>query len=206
MADQLTCPFCREAFTAAPGDVCPDCEVVLEPPRTDKAALAPSELDDPQDLTLPWYSLGAGRGAVLALCLLGLVLFFTPWLTLRTPDVYQLSGQALAADRGFWFGGGAVSWAVLIPLLLSRRSLRQLQGVRVIAALLASVTWWQVLLLSALAPATSSQLLGHQFAYGFYASAVTSLLATWAASRLGTSSGATYTRLRRSSPEHSRLH
>jgi hypothetical protein len=72
------------------------------------------------------------------LALAGLVAFFLPWVHLTMPDVVSYSGFALARRLG-WAWGAGVGWFVLIPTVLSRRSIMQMRGARVAAAFLAAV-------------------------------------------------------------------
>jgi len=134
---------------------------------------------------LPRWSPAGGRGAVVALALVNLTLFFAPWLVIRIPASYAFSGFELTTTRGFWFGGGAVASLVLIPLVVSRRTLAELRGIRAIASLLASVTAWQSLFVIALSGARGSSQVSYEFTAAFFASGVLSGLAAVVALRLG---------------------
>lgn len=187
MALALVCPFCGELFLNPTQRTCPECGVVLR--RADQPATARSDQEDevlaPEDRPFAWHSMAHGRGLVLALALLGMAMFFSPWLIVRTPAEYSFSGFDLTATRAFWFGGGAAAWFVLVPLLLTRRTESQLRGVRAISSLLASVTLWQVILMLAQAP-PSDGAVHYEFAYGAVASAVLSGLGSVLSLRLGT--------------------
>jgi hypothetical protein len=88
----------------------------------------------PEDRTLPLAYAGRGRGALLVLCVVGLGLFFAPWISLSKPDEITYTGFALARARGMWFFGGAVGWFIALPLVFTRRTVRSMRGVRVVTA------------------------------------------------------------------------
>ncbi len=137
----LACPFCREMYQDGESPTCPVCGVALVPftelPRSHDG-LDPDELIDPLDERLPATYAGRGRGALVALSLLGLGLFFAPWIHLVLPEIADLSGFFLSRRLG-WSWGAAVAWFVLVPTIASRRSIRQLRGARVAACFLALV-------------------------------------------------------------------
>jgi hypothetical protein len=178
----LACPFCGDTFPSSERDTCPQCGLLL---MSLEELQQPAIAEEPPDDSLSWFSPEGGRGLVVALAMGGLASFFTPWLEVATPTVYRFSGFALAGDRGFWFGGGAVAWTVLVALVASRRSHSALRGVRAVAGILASVTAWQALFLVAVTDTSSDGLVQHRFAYGFYVAAALSALAAAVALRLG---------------------
>jgi len=138
----LACPFCREMFKRGERDACVVCGVKLVPFETlPPSADALSEDGVPQEPemeTLPLTYLGRGRGLIAALAIVGLVAFFLPWIHLTMPDDTVLSGCSLAQRLG-WMWGAGVAWFILVPTVLSRRTIFQLRGARVAAAFLASV-------------------------------------------------------------------
>lgn len=139
----------------------------------------------PEDRPLSWRNWGHGRG-LLALCsVLGLSLFFGPWIELTRPNLESLSGFDLASTRGFWFGGGAAAWLVNLPLVVSRRTLNQMRGVRIVCTLLCALTACQALLLITLAP--QSELIPVQYAWGwaFWGSSLVSVVAALLAANFG---------------------
>jgi hypothetical protein len=188
----LACPFCRELYEVIEAEVCPVCGVVLKglgelPPSFEERERLAREWEQTtlEDRTLPWRHLGNGKGWLVLCCALGLALFFAPWIVLSRPETLTLSGFDLAHTRGFWFGGGAAAWLVNIPLVLSRRTLNQMMGVRIIATLLAGLTACQAVLLVLLAPTSTLIPLEYHWGWGFHLSAALSALAAAIASRFG---------------------
>ncbi len=189
----LGCPFCREFYPSDEASVCPVCGVALAPierlPPSYEARLALEEeiaAIPPEDRVLPWWSPSHGRGTLVAIAVLGLAAFFSPWIELSRPDEIRLTGFELARARGIWFFGGAVGWFTLIPLVLSRRSVRALWGIRAVAALFAALS--VVLGVQLLThPPVGSRYVPVRFAWewGLFATVGLGALGTAAALRLG---------------------
>ncbi|MFO0679624.1 MAG: hypothetical protein U0169_24060 [Polyangiaceae bacterium] len=137
----LACPFCRELFPKGEAADCPVCGMKLTPAdKLPASAEAEAEgfADPPEYEPLPATYMGRGRGTLVALALLGLVLFFLPWLDLTSPYDARLSGFDLGRRVG-WPWAAGVAWFVLVPTVLSRRSVMQMRGARVAAAFLAGI-------------------------------------------------------------------
>lgn len=138
----LACPFCREMFQQKEHDACPVCGVPLVAqgslPLSDDALSEDGLSREPEWEPLPVTFLGRSRGALAVLSLLGLAAFFLPWVHLTMPDIVSYTGFTLARRLG-WAWGGAVAWFVLVPTVLSRRSIMQMRGARVAASFLAAV-------------------------------------------------------------------
>ncbi len=141
----LACPFCREMFQPKEHTSCPVCGVPLV--AQGKLALSTDALHElgedglprePEWEPLPAAYLGRSRGALAALAVLGLVAFVLPWVHLTMPDIVSYSGFTLARRLG-WAWGGGVAWFVLLPTVLSRRSIMQMRGARVAVSFLAAV-------------------------------------------------------------------
>ncbi|MEN9577012.1 MAG: hypothetical protein RJA70_21 [Pseudomonadota bacterium] len=188
----MACPFCRELFTEGELSVCPNCDIVLRP----LADLPPSfevreqqaaewEQTAPADRTFAWSYTGRGRALLLALSAAGLGLFFCPWVAISIPELATLSGFQLTTSRGFWFGGGAVGCLISIPLVLSRRTIVQMHGVRIVLTLFAATTLCQALLLALNPPHRGVIPVQYHWTWGFYASALISLLSVPVALRFG---------------------
>jgi hypothetical protein len=184
----LACPFCRELFQEGERARCPVCGVALVafeklPPSHD--TIHEDLPIEPEHELLPARYLGRGRGLLAMLGLAGLVAFFLPWVELTMPDVIALSGFALAQRLG-WAWGAGVAWFILVPTVLSRRSIFQLRGARVAAAFLAAVPGTTVAVLLARPPHGSRGVAVH-FTFGpaLYATLGLSVVALGAAVLLG---------------------
>ena len=187
------CPFCRALFPSAEAHQCPECGVKLVamenlPPSFDAVAdeAEAGEIVLPEQRPLPWNYFGRMRGALLLIAVAGLLAFFTPWVELRIPDLDVRSGFDLARGRAGWLWGGAAAWLVILPLVWTRRTISRLRGVRLVTALLASMTLVEVAMLRSIPPHAQHHLpLQIEWRWGLYASLVTSLLGIASAFRLG---------------------
>lgn len=185
------CPFCRTLYRADEGADCADCGVALVPMNT----LGPSHeaaLEDPalavlpEDEELRWDDFRRGRGALLLLSALGLVLFFCPWVEIIVPETAVRSGFDLARGRAGWLWGGAASYFVLIPLVWTRRTISRMRGVRVVTCLLAVMTLSEVAMMLIFTPTGHGMVpLRLEWMWGFFASGLVSLAATIVAFRFG---------------------
>ncbi len=122
----LACPFCREMFEQGEAKTCPVCGMALTPfeklpPSLDALHDEGGVPTAPELETFRWTYFGRGRGALAALALVGIVLFFLPWVQLTMPHIAAYSGFNLAADRIGWLWAAFVGGSVLIPTVLSRR-------------------------------------------------------------------------------------
>jgi len=171
--------------------VCAECGVGLVPMHS----LPPSAERDPDDLEpptlpedeqLPWSDFGRGRGLLLALCVLGLCAFFTPWVEVIRPELSLRSGFDLARGRAGWLWGGAAAYFVLIPFVLTRRTIARMRGVRLVTIMLASLTALEVAMLLFLPPRGRGPMpVAIEWRWGVYLSFAVSALATFAATRFG---------------------
>jgi hypothetical protein len=197
MGRLLACRFCRQIFRLGETDgACPDCGVRLEPldklpPSLDAAAEdEPAEPVPVDDQALPWTDLGRGRGVLGLLALLGIVAFFLPWIELRVPVQDIWSGYELARHRLGWVWGGAVGWFVTLPLAMSRRTVHQMRGVRVILCVFAAMTLVEVAVLVGFPPSSDRWVtVDFNWGVGLYLSALASVAGLLVASRFGGSIG-----------------
>jgi hypothetical protein len=185
----LACPFCRELFHEGERARCPVCGVGLVafdklPPSHETVGEDGSPLEPEREILPPTY-LGRGRGVLVGLAFAGLVAFYLPWVELTMPDVVAFSGFALAQRLG-WAWGAGVAWFILVPTVLSRRSILQLRGARVAAGFLAAVPGTTVAVLLARPPHGAHGVPVHfTFAPALFATLALSILGLGAAAVLG---------------------
>lgn len=184
----LACPFCREMFEEGEAKACPVCGMALK--RFDE--LPPSiEADEggvpasPEMEQLAWTYVGRGKGVLVALALVGLVLFFLPWVRLTLPYIDAKSGFDLAHSRLGWLWGAFVAWVVLVPTVMSRRSIFQLRGARVAAAFLSAIPAVAIGVLLARPPHGGIVPVRYTWEWPLYAMLAISLVAVAVAVRLG---------------------
>lgn len=72
------------------------------------------------------------------LCVLGLVAFCLPWVHTFTPDCRVFTGIDIARRTGLTWAAG-VAWFTLLPVLMSRRTIRTMLGARLVVAMLGAV-------------------------------------------------------------------
>jgi hypothetical protein len=126
-------------FSGRGPKMCPVCNMELEPlaklPLShDAAALDPTP-NLPEREVLPITYLGRGKGILIGLSLVGLFLFFQPWIAMTIPEEKHFMGFHLARIQG-WPWAAFTGWFVLLPTVLSRRSIVKMQGARVACAFL----------------------------------------------------------------------
>ncbi len=182
----VACPFCREMFEQSEATECPVCGMSLVafeklPPSIHSEDGVPV---DPARELLPWTYLRRGRGIVPLLALVGIGLFLLPWVHVSIPDEYSYSGIEIARKLG-WAWGAGVGWLVLVPTVLSRRTITQLRGARVAAAFLAAVPFVTTMILWLRPP--KGGIVPLHFAYdpAFWGTVVVSLAAFVLSIRLG---------------------
>jgi hypothetical protein len=192
MAALRACPFCRKLFTSGEASTCPDCDVALVamsqlPPSLDalEEDAEQGEPTFPENMPLPVTYMGSGRGVLLALSALGLFAFFLPWVELTAPESVVYSAFDLARGRAGFLWGGATAWLVMIPLVITRRTIARMRGVRIVAVMFAAMTLTEVLMLWLMPPHRGATPLELRFRYGLYVSGAISLAAMVAAARFG---------------------
>lgn len=139
----LACPFCRELFEDGEAKACPVCQMPLAklhhlPPSIDAMHDDAGVPTAPEIEALPLTYLGRGKGPIAFLALAGLAFFFLPWVELTMPYVEAKTAFDLARKIG-WLWGVCAAWAVLVPTVLSRRSILQMRGARVATAFLSAI-------------------------------------------------------------------
>jgi hypothetical protein len=140
----VACPFCREMFQEGEAAQCPVCGMALQaleklPPSPEQEVdpLAPPR--EPEYETLPFTYLGRNRAALLAVAAAGLAVFFLRWaVDITGGDLTPLTGVTLANGwKVLWIV--PVAWFMIVPAVLSRRSIMKMRGARVAVASLAAM-------------------------------------------------------------------
>jgi hypothetical protein len=164
-------------FDQAEAKECPHCEIALEPIHRLPPSFEESELEAVEweraaadDIRLPWTHMGHGRGLLLGSALLGLLAFWlTPWVRISSPYDAVRTGYSLASGPLGWLWGGAVAWCALIALIGSRRSQREMRGVRAITMLFAAATATEIAMLVLTSPTQSNRVqFVYEWAWGLY--------------------------------------
>jgi hypothetical protein len=107
-------------------------------PLSDDALSEDGVTRQPEWDLLPFTYIRRGRGPLALLALLGLAAFFLPWIKETMPDIVSFSGFTLARKLG-WAWGAGVGWFVLLPVVLTRRTIMHMRGARVAVCFLAAV-------------------------------------------------------------------
>lgn len=189
-AGLTACPFCRQLFDASEAKSCPDCGLALRdlaklPPSYEASIETIEDPTPPHMEPLPFAYLGRNRGLLVALALLGLAMFFAPWIRETAPDLQTLSGYGLARLRGY-FWAPAVAFFVMVPLVLTRRSIYAMRGARVAVGFLAGVVIVTAALRLGITPKSTLLRPVHvEWAWGLYATAAVGLACLAAALGFG---------------------
>lgn len=176
-------------FEPGEAKVCPSCGLALR--RLEdlpKAKVVDGALEPevpPDEETLPWTYWRRGRGAMLLISVLGLAAFFLPWVKQLAPEHRVMNGPQVASYLG-WMWAPFVSWLVMIPLVLSRRSVYRMRGARVAAAFLAAMSFVTVAVRVAFPPERRGlDPLILEWDYGLYVTGAISLVGIAVALTLG---------------------
>ncbi len=187
----VACPFCREMFEKSEGESCPVCGIHLcALDKLPRAETLLHEFEDdgvpPAPEQLPFSSTyaGRGRGALVALGVVGITLFFLPWIHLTLPYIAELSGFDLARRLG-WSWGAGVAWVVLVPTVASRRTIAQLRGARFVASFLGLVPAVTAAILVTFRPHGVLVPVRFTFGWAVWATILVSLVAVFVGARLG---------------------
>ncbi len=185
----IACPFCRQMFELGEARACPECGLALE----DITKLPPVNLDDEEPLievppdreVLPWLYVGRGRGALTVIAVVGLGAFFLPWMQESAPELRLWTGLRFA-ERLSWMWAPFVSWFVLVPLVLSRRSVHAMRGARVAVGLMALIVVMTVIMRVAIMPQSSRYFpVQYEWLYGIWITLGLGLAALVLAVRFG---------------------
>jgi hypothetical protein len=175
-------------FEEGEATTCPVCGMDLAP--FEKLGLSHDAIGEdgvvpePVKEVLPATYFGRSRGPLALVGLCGLAMFFLPWIHVTLPDIVSLSGADLAR-RLVWVWTAMAAWVVLVPTVLSRRTIWQLRTARVAAASLAAIPAITTLVLLVRRP--KSRLIPIEFTYEwpFWTTLALSLVAVALAIRLG---------------------
>jgi hypothetical protein len=189
----IGCPFCEELFPEGEATACPVCGVPLRPvdklPATYETRLAQAaELAavPPEDRVVPWWYFRRSRGALVLVAVGGLAAFFAPWIRLYKPDEIVYTGLSLAHARGGWFFGAAAGWFVMIPLVVTRRTVYKMRGVRIITAMFAGLSVVETAQLLVFPPHGNRYIpVAFEWAWGLYASLALGVLGVILGARFG---------------------
>ena len=186
----VACPFCREMFEEGEEEACPVCGMALKkleqlPPSHDALAEDGDVPVRPELDVLPWTYLGRGRAALVALGVVGIVLFFLPWVHLTMPYIDTKSGFDLAHQRIGWLWSAFAAWMVLVPTVASRRTIFHMRGARVAAGFLSAIPGMAVTILLAKPPHGGVIPVRYEWGWPMYAMLAISLLAIGFSIRLG---------------------
>lgn len=192
------CPFCRELFAEGEATTCPDCGVALrdltELPESADAQLLMHEEQNarglaptaPESEIVGWLDWSKGRGVVIVAAILGVACFFLPWAVQTSPDVATYTGRQLAKGTPFFYMSLA-AFFVLVPMVLSRRTILKMVGARLACFAIGAMPAMQAALL--LKRPTHFVRSGIAFdmswGYGLYATLALSIVAAIGALRLG---------------------
>jgi hypothetical protein len=147
----VACPFCRELFEKAEAKACPICGLALKAmetlPLSHDAANEEFVATLPEQEVLKALYLGRARGPLALIGSLGVLLFFLPWIHIEHPHTTLISGFMLARIL-LWPGTALAAWMVLVPTVLSRRTIINMRRARIPAAFLASIPISTVLLIA----------------------------------------------------------
>jgi hypothetical protein len=185
----IACPFCREMFEEGEAKKCPVCEMPLAqlhklPPSLDAMHDEAGVPTAPELEMMPLTYVGRGKAPIAVLGLIGLGLFFVPWVQMTLPYIAAKSGFDLAKNIG-WLWSCLAAWCVLVPTVLSRRSIAQMRGARVAAAFLSAFPGISAAILLLKPPHGAIYTIRYSFDWPIYATLVVSLLAVAFSFRLG---------------------
>jgi hypothetical protein len=188
----VACPFCREMFEEGEEEACPICGVALtEFSKLPKAThLHDEELDGiplaPEHEPLPATYMGRGKGLIALSALAGFAVFFLPWIRMHLPYELPISGFELARGRLGWVWASGVAWVVLVPTILSRRTIFQMRGARVASAFLSAIPGVTVAILLARPPSGGRGVpLVFDYGWPLFVTLAVSIAATLISLRLG---------------------
>jgi hypothetical protein len=177
-------------FEEGEAAACPVCQMPLAqlhklPPSHDAMHDEAGVPTAPEAQELPATYLGRGKGLLAVLGLFGLACFFLPWVQQTMPYIASKSGFTLAHERIGWLWACCAAWVVLVPTVLSRRSILQMRGARVAAAFLSAIPGIATGILLATPPHGTRYHVKYTFDWPMYATLAVAVLAVLVSFRLG---------------------
>jgi hypothetical protein len=175
----VACPFCRETFEKSEAQTCPVCGLPLA--AQEKLPLSYDAMAEgfvptlPEVENKPFFYWRRNRGALALIALVGISLFFMPWIDMTIPEDRTITGFQLSRVRvQTWCV--LVSWMVLAPTVLSRRSILKMRTARVTTAFLAAIPGVSIVLIAAVRQKSAFYTISYTFTYAFWATLVMSVL------------------------------
>jgi hypothetical protein len=145
----------------------------------------PPEPIPPHMETLPWTFVGRNRLLLVAIALIGLACFFAPWVNETAPEIRDLSGFWFARKLA-WMWAPGVAFFVMVPLVVTRRSIFKMRGARVAVGFLAAIVLVTVAIRIGFTPRPSPlRPVRFEWAWGLYATGAAGLAALVAALGFG---------------------
>lgn len=138
----------------------------------------------PEVENFAWLYLGRGRGGLVACAVIGLALFFMPWVHMTSPYIDTFTGLEMAKRTG-WLWAPLAAWVVLVPTVASRRTIVQLRGARVAAAFLSAISAVAVGILLGFPQRAKYFTVAYTFQPALFGTLVLSLVAVVLSLRLG---------------------
>ena len=122
---------------------------------------------------------------MLAIAAMGAASFFGPWLVQAAPEIRTWSGVQFAQRLGWLWGAGLV-WPVIAALVVTRKTIRQMLGVRLALCIFFSVPLTTVIARIAIAPTKSPYVtLHYEWGWGMYLCAAVAAVGMITAWRFG---------------------
>jgi magnesium-transporting ATPase (P-type) len=175
----VACPFCRETFEKSEALTCPVCGLSLT--AQDKLPLSHDAMAEgfvptlPELEPKPFLYWKRNRGVLALIALLGIALFFMPWIDMKIPEERTISGFQLSR-RHVQTWCVLVAWMVLAPTVLSRRSILKMRTARVTTAFLAAIPGLSIVLLALQRQKSAFYTISYTHTAAFWATLLLSVL------------------------------
>lgn len=181
------CPFCRIYVADAAVARCETCDVALVPVRK----LGPSpeerlawEAMPPEERPIPLSAFSHGRALLVAAALVGIVAYQLPWLEVRSADVWIMHGSDFGR-RLRWPHAVLAAWIVVVPTVVTRRTIGRLLAARPILGALAALPLFTLAVLHARPPTHRLLQVDVAWLFGSWLELAASFLGLVATLRLG---------------------